>query len=98
MHEMSLSQSMLRIVEAQLGGKRELARATVTMGPFSGDPELARPYFVATRTIFEELGSLGIAGAEMRYLSMGMSNSFRVAIEEGANLIRVGTLIFGPRE
>ncbi|MHB8056117.1 MAG: YggS family pyridoxal phosphate-dependent enzyme, partial [Candidatus Aminicenantales bacterium] len=40
---------------------------------------------------------LGLPGVEMRYLSMGMTNSYRVAIEEGANLVRLGTKIFGPR-
>jgi len=70
----------------------------MTMGPFAGDPEDARPYFVHTRHLFERLGSLGLPNVEMRVLSMGMSNSYRVAIEEGANLVRIGTLLFGARE
>jgi hypothetical protein len=70
----------------------------MTMGPFAGDPEEARPYFVETRKIFDRIRQLGIPGVEMRYLSMGMTNSYSVAIQEGANLVRIGTKIFGPRE
>jgi len=70
----------------------------MTMGPFSGDPEDARPYFRRTREVFEEIRSEGIPGVEMRHLSMGMTNSYKVAIEEGANIIRIGTKIFGERK
>ncbi|RLB20031.1 MAG: YggS family pyridoxal phosphate-dependent enzyme, partial [Deltaproteobacteria bacterium] len=69
----------------------------MTMGPFTGDPEDARPYFQKTRKIFEEIKELDIPGVEMRYLSMGMSNSYKVALEEGANMVRIGTKIFGER-
>jgi pyridoxal phosphate enzyme (YggS family) len=69
----------------------------MTMGPMYGDPEEARPYFQATKKTFEHLKGLNISNVEMKFLSMGMTNSFRVAIEEGANIVRIGTLIFGPR-
>lgn len=69
----------------------------MTMGPFSGDPEEARPYFQKTREIFENLKDMSIPDVEMKILSMGMSNSYRVAVEEGANLVRIGTRIFGER-
>jgi len=67
------------------------------MGPRFGDPEEARPYFRATKQAFDRLSHAGLDNVEMRYLSMGMSNSFRVAIEEGANVVRIGTLLFGER-
>lgn len=70
----------------------------MTMGPRFGNPEDSRPYFVATRQIFEHIKALVIPNVEMRYLSMGMTNSYKVALEEGANLVRIGTLIFGERE
>ena len=70
----------------------------MTMGPMFGDPEDSRPYFVETRKVFERIRSLKIPGVELKYLSMGMSNSYRVAIEEGANIVRIGTKIFGRRE
>ena len=69
----------------------------MTMGPMFGNPEDARPYFIETRRIFEKIKSLQIPNVEMRYLSMGMSNSYKVAIEEGANIVRIGTKIFGER-
>ena len=69
----------------------------MTMGPMVGDPENARPYFVETRRVFESLKKLSIPGVEMKYLSMGMTNSYKIAVEEGANIVRIGTKIFGPR-
>jgi len=70
----------------------------MTMGPRFGDPEDSRPYFRATKEAFDRLAGMNIPGIEMRTLSMGMSNSYKVAIEEGANLIRVGSKIFGERQ
>jgi pyridoxal phosphate enzyme (YggS family) len=72
-------------------------RGLMTMGPFEGDPEDSRPYFKETRRVWEALMIQAIPGTEMRYLSMGMTNSWRVAIEEGATMVRIGTAIFGPR-
>jgi pyridoxal phosphate enzyme (YggS family) len=69
----------------------------MTMGPRFGNPEDARPYFRATKDAFDRLADKDIPGVEMHTLSMGMSNSYRVAIEEGANLIRIGRKIFGER-
>jgi pyridoxal phosphate enzyme (YggS family) len=69
----------------------------MTMGPMFGDPEDARPYFVETKKLFDRIKTLNLAGVEMKYLSMGMTNSYLVAVEEGANIVRIGTKIFGPR-
>lgn len=70
----------------------------MTMGPFLDDPEGLRPYFRNTRALFDELAGAGIENTEMRHLSMGMSDSYLVAIEEGATLVRIGTKIFGKRD
>lgn len=69
----------------------------MTMGPFEGDPENSRLYFRMTRQVFEQIKRHAIPGVDMTVLSMGMTNSYRVALEEGANMIRIGTKIFGPR-
>ena len=69
----------------------------MTMGPLIGDPELSRPYYKETRRLYEEIQKQQLPNTDMRVLSMGMSNSYKVAVEEGANLIRLGTVIFGPR-
>ena len=70
----------------------------MTMGPQFGDPEDSRPYFVETRKIFDAIGRLNLLNVEMKYLSMGMTNSYKVALEEGANIVRIGSKIFGERE
>jgi PLP dependent protein len=69
----------------------------MTVGPLTEDPEEIRPYFAATRELFERLRALSLPNVEMRYLSMGMTGSYRVALEEGANMVRIGTGIFGQR-
>ncbi len=69
----------------------------MTMGPLSGNPEDARPYFVETKKIFDRIKNLDLINVEMKYLSMGMTNSYRVALEEGASVVRIGTGIFGER-
>ena len=84
---------MFLLVPYPIGG----CNRRLTMGPMFGDPEDARPYFVETRRVFETIRELDIPGVAMSDLSMGMTNSYRVAIQEGANLVRIGTKIFGPR-
>jgi len=73
-------------------------KGLMTMGPRFGDPEEARPYFKETKRLFDALKDLQLPRVEMTTLSMGMSNSYRVAIEEGATMIRIGTEIFGERQ
>jgi pyridoxal phosphate enzyme (YggS family) len=70
----------------------------MTMGPRFGDPEESRSYFRKTREIFEQIKARKLPNVEMKYLSMGMTNSYKVAIQEGANVVRIGTKIFGQRK
>jgi hypothetical protein len=70
----------------------------MTMGPFAGDPEESRPYFRRTKKIFDALRAMNIPDVEMKYLSMGMSHSYKTALEEGANMVRIGTKLFGERK
>lgn len=70
----------------------------MTMGPLVDNPEDIRPFFRLTRELFEKLRKRNIPGVEMKYLSMGMSDTWKIAIEEGANIIRIGTAIFGPKK
>jgi pyridoxal phosphate enzyme (YggS family) len=67
----------------------------MTMPPWFPDPEAARPYFKALRVLRDHLR--GLTGLPLTELSMGMSDDFTVAVEEGATLVRVGTAIFGRR-
>lgn len=66
----------------------------MTMGPVTVTSEDSRRYFHLTRQLFEQIKSTRITNVEMQWLSMGMSDSYRVAIEEGANLVRIGRGIF----
>ena len=69
----------------------------MTLPPFFDDPELTRPFFVKLRELRDRFASLGAFGKHPGELSMGMTNDFEVAIEEGATMVRVGTAIFGER-
>jgi len=70
----------------------------MTMGPRFGDPEGSRPYFVKTRRVFERIREIDFLNVEMKYLSMGMTNSYHIAVQEGANMVRIGTRIFGEKK
>lgn len=72
-------------------------RGLMCIPPYLPDPEDVRPYFRQLRELAERINRAGIPEVEMEYLSMGMSHDFEVAIEEGANIVRIGTAIFGPR-
>ena len=69
----------------------------MTMGPLLDDPEAYRPLFHRTRQLFEHLRRLELQRAELGTLSMGMTDSWQVAVDEGATMIRVGTAVFGRR-
>lgn len=69
-------------------------KGLMTMAPFVDDAETVRPVFARLRELAEEIDALGLPGVEMRHLSMGMTQDFEVAIEEGATLIRVGSALF----
>ncbi len=69
-------------------------RGLMTIGPISPDPELVRPSFRLLRELKEKIQQQNYPNVSMDYLSMGMTNDFEVAIEEGANMIRVGRAIY----
>ncbi len=73
-------------------------RGLMCIAPFEDDPEDAREYFAEVKKLYDEYGRIEHPRLDFKYLSMGMSNDFEVAIEEGSNLIRVGTSIFGARD
>jgi PLP dependent protein len=77
--------------------KNILVSGLMTMGPFVEDPEELRPYFRQAKVLFDDIKALNITNVRMDYLSMGMSDSFSIAIQEGATMVRIGTRIFGER-
>ena len=66
----------------------------MTMAPLSRDPEKARPTFARLREVYDDMLREGIGGKDFRHLSMGMSQDYQVAVEEGATMLRIGTALF----
>ncbi len=73
-------------------------RGLMTMGPWTHDPEDARGAFAATRELFDIINAQRPVPDKMDMLSMGMSSSYRVAMDEGATIVRLGEALFGPRQ
>ena len=73
-------------------------RGLMCIAPFEDNPDDARVYFAEVKKLYDEYGKIDNPNLDFKYLSMGMSNDFEVAVEEGSNLIRVGTSIFGVRD
>ena len=86
-----LAQEITRLAHLELQG-------LMTMPPYGDDPETSRPHFQALRAVAEELAQSGLPPAARRHLSMGMSGDYQVAVEEGATIIRLGTVLFGARD
>ena len=73
-------------------------KGLMTIAPFEADPEDCRPFFREVREIFDKYRKSDLPNIDFEHLSMGMTNDFEVAIEEGSTMIRVGTAIFGQRD
>lgn len=72
-------------------------KGLMTMAPYSDNPENSRPYFSELRNFQNKIIHEGIEGIQMNELSMGMTDDFEIAIEEGATIVRIGRAIFGER-
>lgn len=70
----------------------------MTVAPYVEDPEAVRPVFRELYQLFGELKTLQLRNTEIKWLSMGMTNDYLIAVEEGSNLVRIGTGIFGSRQ
>lgn len=73
-------------------------RGLMCIAPFAENPEDVRVYFAQVKKLYDEYRSIEHKNLDFKYLSMGMSHDYEVAILEGSNLIRVGTAIFGERD
>lgn len=69
----------------------------MTIAPLVADPEKVRPYFKKLKTLSEQIKKLNLPNIEMKYLSMGMTDDYEVAVQEGSNMVRIGRAIFGQR-
>ncbi|MGA7104388.1 MAG: YggS family pyridoxal phosphate-dependent enzyme [Candidatus Deferrimicrobiaceae bacterium] len=90
-------EELTELIQAAPGLPGIRLRGLMAIPPWTEDPEESRPYFIRLREMLSECVSRGGAGSQMSELSMGMSNDFEAAIEEGATMVRVGTAIFGSR-
>jgi len=72
-------------------------KGLMLIAPFADDPETVRPIFRRMKEIFDSAKNINYNNVEMKYLSMGMSGDYVIAIEEGANMVRIGSGIFGVR-
>ncbi|HHU48424.1 MAG: YggS family pyridoxal phosphate-dependent enzyme [Caldicoprobacterales bacterium] len=68
------------------------------IAPLTDEPETVRPYFIMMKQLFDGLKRYNYPHADIQYLSMGMTNDFEIAIEEGSNMVRIGTALFGERK
>lgn len=73
-------------------------KGLMVIAPFFEDPELTRPIFTKAKEIFEDIKNIHYNNIRMEYLSMGMSHDYKIALECGANIVRVGSTIFGNRK
>jgi len=93
-----VAEADLRDLASEVNGCERLSLTGVmTLPPFFDDPENARPYFRKLAELRDQLAHSGSFGDHRGDLSMGMTNDFEVAIEEGATMVRIGTAIFGER-
>lgn len=86
----SLSEKIISLKNLELAG-------LMTMGPVVENPEMLRPFFKKTYSIFKALQNDNTIGKYFKSLSMGMSNSYKIAVEEGSTMVRIGSAIFGAR-
>lgn len=87
----------LSFIESVLDYGHVRIKGLMTIGPFAPNVDAVRPSFALLRRLQEQVKSQRFDGVDMAYLSMGMTHDFEVAVEEGANIIRIGTAIFGKR-
>lgn len=92
-----LEEDLIPLIERINKLKNLKLEGLMTMPPYFEDPEKVRPYFKRLREIRDNINSSLVTHYPLLELSMGMSNDFEVAIEEGATMVRIGTAIFGER-
>ncbi|MCF7859308.1 MAG: YggS family pyridoxal phosphate-dependent enzyme [Candidatus Cloacimonetes bacterium] len=91
------SESALQLISSISQLENIRIKGLMTIGLFTSDESKIRGCFKELRKLSEQLKKNDLANTEMKYLSMGMTNDFEIAIEEGANIVRIGTAVFGTR-
>ena len=91
-------EDVLKTVEFAAPLAHVRVRGLMAIPPVGASADDSRPYFAAMRELFIDIGAKKYDNTSMDFLSMGMSGDFEAAIEEGANVVRVGSAIFGARD
>ncbi|HLR33971.1 MAG TPA: YggS family pyridoxal phosphate-dependent enzyme [Tissierellales bacterium] len=89
---------VIPFIESILSMENIKIKGLMTIAPYAEDPEEVRYVFRELRNLKETIESRNYKEVDMKYLSMGMTNDYKVAIEEGSNMVRIGTALFGKRE
>ncbi|MDD5337843.1 MAG: YggS family pyridoxal phosphate-dependent enzyme [Dehalococcoidales bacterium] len=92
-----MPEEVLGLIKAVAELKNIRVEGLMTMGSATVDADELRKNFRETKQLFDQLKQLQIPNVEMKYLSMGMTDSYKIALEEGANMVRIGSKIFGAR-
>ena len=93
-----MPEETMKLVEDVSKLKNVHINGLMTIAPFVDDPEENRPVFKGMHQLLLDIKSKNIDNVDMNVLSMGMTNDYKVAVEEGATMVRVGTAIFGERD
>ncbi|WIV13943.1 YggS family pyridoxal phosphate-dependent enzyme [Proteiniborus sp. MB09-C3] len=90
-------EEVIPFIESIRDFSRIRVKGLMTIAPYVENPEEVRFVFRDLKNLFEKIKELNIPNIDMKYLSMGMTNDYEIALEEGANIVRIGTGIFGKR-
>jgi pyridoxal phosphate enzyme (YggS family) len=93
-----MPEDAIELIKAIADFKNIRVEGLMTMGTVTGNAEELRTNFRETKKLFDQLKQIHLPNIEMKYLSMGMTDSYKIALEEGANIVRIGSRIFGTRD
>ncbi|MFH2091889.1 MAG: YggS family pyridoxal phosphate-dependent enzyme [Pseudomonadota bacterium] len=91
------TENTLELVQAMCSFEHLSLQGLMCMPPYFSNPEKARPYFKQLAALKQDILNAGLIETSFNHLSMGMSNDFKIAIQEGATMVRIGTSVFGER-
>ena len=92
-----MPENAIELIKAIADFKNIRVAGLMTMGTSTGDTDELHANFRETKRLFEQIKQIHLPNVDMKYLSMGMTDSYKIALEEGANIIRIGSKIFGAR-
>jgi pyridoxal phosphate enzyme (YggS family) len=92
-----MPENAIELIKAMVDLQNIRVEGLMTMGTATGEAVELRANFRETRKLYDQLKQINLPNVDMKYLSMGMTDSYKIALEEGANMVRIGSRIFGAR-